>query len=99
VSRLDRAGLIAALGAKLPAGPDPDGVVDLVAAQGRIMVAASSGDIRPAIERLRPLEGYRWLAINGGDLFVANPSTLGTKVGILDENGRVLKAADLPRKK
>lgn len=99
MSRLDRAGLIAALGTKLPASPDPEGVVDLVAAQGRIMVAASSADIRPAIERLRPLEGYRWLAINGGDLFVANPSTLGTKVGILDENGRVLKAADLPRKK
>lgn len=99
MSRLDRAGLIAALTAKLPAGPDPDGVVDLVASQGRIAVAASAAEIKSAIDRLRPLDGYRWLAINGGDLFTANPSTLGTKVGILDENGRVLKAADLPRKK
>jgi hypothetical protein len=99
VSRLDRAALIAALSAKLPATPDPDGVVDLVADRGRIMVAATTGDVRAAIDRLRPLEGYRWIAINAGDLFVVNPTTLGTKVGILDESGRVLKAADLPRKK
>ena len=99
MSRLDRDGLIAAITTKLTATPDPDGVVDLVSDRGRIMVAASSGEVRSAIDRLRPLEGYRWIAINGGDLFVVNPSTLGTKVGILDENGRVLKAADLPRKK
>jgi hypothetical protein len=99
MSRLDRDGLLAALATKLPATPDPDGVVDLVWAQGRIVAAGSAAEIRPAIDRLRPLGGYRWLAINGGDLFGANPSTLGTKVGILDENGRVLKAADLPRPK
>lgn len=99
MSRLDRAGLIAALAAKLAATPDPDGVVDLVWAKGRIVAAGSSTEIRGAIDRVRPLDGYRWLAINGGDLFTASPSTLGTKVGILDENGRVLKAADLPRPK
>lgn len=99
MSRLDRTALLAAVSAKLPAQPDPDGVVDLVSERGRIMVAATSGEVRTAIDRLRPLEGYRWLAINGGDLFAVNASTLGTKVGILDENGRVLKAADLPRKK
>lgn len=99
MSRLDRAGLIAALSAKLPATPDPDGVSDLVAKQGRIAVAASPAEIGPAIERLRPLEGYRWLAINAADLFTASPKTIGTKVGILDATGRTLKAADLPRPK
>lgn len=99
MSRLDRAALIAALAEKLPASRDPDGVVDLVARQGRINVAATAADIGPAIERLRPLEGYRWLAINGADLFSASPKTIGTKVGILDATGRVLKAADLPRKR
>jgi hypothetical protein len=39
------------------------------------------------------------VAINGGDLFSASPMTIGTKVGILDPTGRVLKAADLPRPK
>jgi hypothetical protein len=99
MSRADRAGIIAALTNKLPAAPDPDGAADLVAAQGRIVVAATAAEIGPAIDRLKPLLGYRWIAINGGDLFSASPRTVGTKVGILDENGRVLKAADLPRKR
>jgi len=99
VSRLDRAGIVAALTAKIQAAPDPDNVVDLVASQGRIAVAATEAEIAPALDRLKPLGGYRWLAINGADLFQASPMTIGTKVGILDHTGRVLKAADLPRPK
>ena len=99
MSRLDRAGLIAAVSAKLGATPDPEGTADLVGPQGRINVAASPAEISAAIGRLRPLDGYRWLAINGADLFGASPLTIGTKVGIIDETGRVLKNADLPRKR
>jgi hypothetical protein len=97
VSRLDRAAIVDALTTKLSASSDPDNVVDLVASQGRIAVAATAAEIGPALERLRPLPGYRWLAINSGDLFQASPMTIGTKVGIMDPTGRVLKAADLPR--
>ncbi len=96
---MDRQSMINALSTRLGAKPDPEGVADLVAPQGRIAVAASAAEIGPAIDRLRPLEGYRWLAINPGDLFTASPKTLGTKIGILDPTGRTLKAADLPRKK
>jgi hypothetical protein len=99
VARLDRDGLLSAITTSLHAGPDPDGLADLVASQGRINVAASGAEIGPAIKRLAPLSGYRWIAINGGDLFAANPLTIGTKVGILDQTGRVLKNADLPRPK
>lgn len=99
MSRLDRAGIIAALTDRLPASTDPGGEADLIADRGRIAVAATPGDIGPAVNRLRPLEGYRWLAINGADLFLASPKTIGTKIGILDPTGRMLKAADLPRKK
>lgn len=99
MSRLDRGAIVEALTAKLSATPDPEGAADLVASQGRINVAASGAEIGPAIERLKPLEGYRWLAINAADLFSASPATIGTKIGILDPGGRVLKAADLPRKK
>ena len=99
MTRLDREGIIASLTARLAAAPDPDGVADLVASQGRIVVAGASAEIGPAIDRVRPLEGYRWLAINAADLFAASPKTIGTKVGIMDPSGRVLKAADLPRKK
>jgi len=97
MSRLDRDGILAALTEKLGASPDPDGIADLVADRGRINIAASVADIGPAIDRLKPLDGYRWLAINGGDLFTASPKTIGTKVGLIDPTGKVLKAADLPR--
>jgi hypothetical protein len=99
MARLDRDALVAAISEKLKATPDPDGLADLVASQGRINVAASGAEIGPAIKRLTPLPGYRWVAINGGDLFSASPLTIGTKVGIIDQTGRVLKNADLPRPK
>jgi hypothetical protein len=99
MARLDRDALLSAVTTALNAEPDPEGLADLVASQGRINVAASGAEIGPAIKRLAPLPGYRWVAINGGDLFSASPLTIGTKVGILDQTGRVLKAADLPRPK
>lgn len=99
MSRLDRDAISAALTTKLHATPDPEGIADLVASQGRIAIAPAPGDIDAAIARLRPLQGYRWLAINGSDLFTASPKTIGTKIGILDPTGKVLKAADLPRPK
>ena len=99
MARLDRQALLTAISAALSATPDPDGVSDLVASKGHINVAATGAEIGPAIKRLVPLQGYRWIAINGGDLFTASPLTMSTKVGILDPTGRVLKAADLPRAK
>ncbi len=99
MSRLDRAAIAAAITEKLGATPDPEGAADLVASQGRIAIAASPGEIDGAIARLKPLPGYRWIAINGGDLFGASPKTIGTKIGILDSTGKTLKAADLPRAK
>src|SRR5256886_3727729 len=97
MARLDRDGLLNAISTSLKAGPDPDGLADLVASKGRINVAATGAEIGPAIKRLVPLQGYRWIAINGGDLFTASPLTMSTKVGILDATGRVPNAADLPR--
>ncbi len=97
MSRLDRAAIAASLTAKLSAAADPDGLSDLVAEQGRIMVVAEPTELRSALARLKPLDGYRWVAINAADLFGVNPMTIGSKVGIMDSNGKVLKAADLPR--
>jgi hypothetical protein len=97
MARLDRAAIVAKVCAAVGATPDPDGTADLVAERGHINVAASGGELKGAIQRLKTLPGYRWIAINEADLFTASPLTLGTKIGILDPNGRVLKAADLPR--
>ena len=99
MARLDRDALVTAITTALSATPDPEGIADLVASKGRINVAATGAEIGPAIKRLVPLQGYRWVAINAGDLFTASPLTMSTKVGILDPTGRVLKAADLPRAK
>jgi hypothetical protein len=99
MARLDRDGLLAAVAAAVNAAPDPEGLADLVGPTGRINVAASASEMGPAIKRHAPLPGYRWLAINAADLFGASPLTIGTKVGIIDATGRVLKAADLPRPK
>lgn len=99
MARLDREAIVAAISAALGAHPDPEGTADLVAERGRINIAASAAELKSAIQRLKPLSGYRWLVINEGDLFGASPLTIGTKIGILDPTGRVLKAADLPRAK
>jgi hypothetical protein len=97
MSRLDRASIGAAIAEKLSATEDAEGHADLVASLGRIVIVADVAELKAAIQRLRPLQGYRWLAINANDLFAVSPMTIGTKIGILDQNGRVLKAADLPR--
>lgn len=99
MARLDREALVGAISAAIGATPDPEGTADLVAERGHLNVAASAAELKDAIQRIVPLRGYRWVVINAGDLFAASPLTLGTKVGILDPNGRVLKAADLPRAK
>jgi hypothetical protein len=99
MARSDKATIVAALTSAIGASEDPEGLSDLVADKGHINVAADATEIGPAIERLKPLPGYRWIVINPGDLFAASPKTIGTKVGIMDTTGRVLKAADLPRPK
>ena len=99
MARLDRDAILVAISAAVGATADPEGTADLIAERGHLNVAASAAEIKSAIQRLVPLRGYRWIVINAGDLFSASPLTLGTKVGILDPNGRVLKAADLPRPK
>ncbi len=99
MTRLNREAIVDAISSALAATADPEGAADLVAERGRLNVAASAAELRAAIQRLVPLRGYRWIVINPGDLFAASPLTLGTKVGILDPTGRVLKAADLPRAK
>jgi hypothetical protein len=99
MSKLDREALAAAITEKLGAAPEPDGSGDLVASQGRIAIVATVAELDGAIARLKPMPGYKWIAINGGDLFSASPKTIGSKVGIIDSTGKVLKAADLPRPK
>ncbi len=99
MARLDQAGLTEAVAAALAAQPDPSGSADLVSDKGSIVVAAAPDDFKKSFKRLKNVDGYRWIAINREDLFAANTLSIGSKAGILDADGKVLKAADLPRKR
>ena len=103
MARLDHDELAAAVAAAVDASPDASGNADLVSERGSIVgsivVAAQPGDLKAAFKRAKKIDGYRWVAINRQDLFGANPLSLGSKVGILDADGRILKNADSPRKK
>jgi len=97
--RLDNSGLTAAAIDVLAARPDPSGVADLVCSKGSVIVAADPADFKRAFKRLKQVDGYRWIVINREDLFAANTLSIGSKAGIVDATGFVLKAADLPRKR
>ncbi len=93
--RLTREELIDRLCEKFKGTPDPTGQVDVRMTEGVIIVAPSPADIPAAVARLKPLLGYRFLAIHRDDLFVASRATIQTKIGILDETGATLKAPDV----
>ena len=98
MARYDDAGLrnqaIEALGAE----PDPSGVADLIFEKGSIVVIADPNDMKAGFKRLKKMDGFRWALINKEDLFAANTLSLGSKAGLIDASGAVLKAAALPRK-
>ncbi len=103
MARLDHNALCEALSTAVDASPDPSGDADLVfdkgSIKGSIIVAPATGDLKAAFKRAKKINGYRWVAINREDLFGANPLSLGSKAGILDAAGKVLKNADTPRRK
>ena len=101
MARLDHNALCEALSTAVDASPDPSGDADLVFAKGQIkgsiVVAFSEvAGLKKAFKRAKKIDGYRWVAINREDLFGANPLSLGSKAGILDAAGKVLKNADTP---
>lgn len=99
MARLDHDALLAATQANFDASPDPSGEADLVSERGSMIIAAEAGDLKAAFKRAKKIDGYRWVVINRDDLFAANPLSLGSKAGIFDGAGNMLKNADSPRRK
>lgn len=99
MARLDQAGLTAAIAVVMNATPDASGAADLVCDKGSIVVIAEQAELKAGFKRVKKVDGYRWVAINRDDLFAANTLSLGSKAGIVDAGGKVLKAPDVPRKK
>lgn len=99
MARLNQEELIAAVSGFMDASPDATGAADLTSEKGSIVVAAAVDDFKAAFKRIKKVDGYRWVAINREDLFAANTLSLGSKAGLIDQSGKVLKAPDVPRKK
>ncbi len=98
MSRLDKNGLLEVATRMFEAQPDPSGAADLISQSGSVVVEDDPKQLKAAFKRLKKVEGYRWIVINREDLFLANSLSIGTKAGIMDAEGKVLKAADKPRK-
>jgi len=100
MARLNQEELLERAAQEFEAEPDPSGTVDLLSERGSICVAAGPDYMKSAFKRIKKAKpGYRWVMINRDDLFAANTLSLGTKAGIMDADGGILKAANLPRKK
>lgn len=99
MARLDQQALKDAVVGFMQAEPDTSGKADLVSEKGSIIVAAEVDGLKAAFKRIKKVDGYRWVAINREDLFAANTLSLGSKAGLIDQTGKVLKAPDVPRKK
>lgn len=99
MARKTRDELIAAAGEVLGASTDDSGQADLVFDRGSMVVAAEAEDFKAAFKRIKKVNGYRWVLMNEEDLFAANTLSLGSKAGLITADGKVLKNADIPRKK
>ena len=97
--RLDHDGLLAAATSALNAEPDPSGEADLICERGALLIAADPAEMKAIFKKAKKMPGYKWVVINKDDIFAANPMSLGSKAGIFDEAGNMLKNADVPRKK
>jgi hypothetical protein len=97
MARQTQAELLATATRLFGAEPDPSGAVDLIGPKGSIIVAADPADLKAAFKRIKKVPGYRWVVLHRDDLFLANTLSIGSKAGLMDEDGKVLKEAALPR--
>ncbi len=99
MARLNHDQMMAQAAETVGASADESGKADMVFDKGQLLLAAELNDMKKVFKRAKKLEGYKWVMINGADLVLANTLSIGTKAGILDADGKVLKNADIPRKK
>src|SRR5438093_3739887 len=77
VARLDRDAILSAITDSLKATPDPEGLADVVAAQGHLNVAATDADTGTATKPHAPHTGYRSALVYPGDLITASSDADG----------------------
>ena len=99
MSRLDQAALEQYAIDQMGAARDDSTGADFTFEKGSLIVVAEPDGMKKAFKRIKKVPGYRWVLINKEDLFAANTLSLGSKAGLLAQDGSVLKNADVPRKK
>ncbi|MEM8924623.1 MAG: hypothetical protein AAGD35_14060 [Actinomycetota bacterium] len=99
MARYDHDGLLELAGSMLGATPDPSGQADMVFEKGSLVVIAEPDGMKDGFKRVKKIDGYRWVLINTEDLFAANTKSIGSKAGIIGTDGKILKNADIPRRK
>src|SRR2546425_7616127 len=72
MERLTHQQLIQRLCERFQGTLDPTGEVDVRFPGGVIVVAATPEEIPAAVQRLKPLLGYRFLGVHRADLFIAS---------------------------
>jgi len=97
--RLDAEQMQAAAAETLGAVVDETGTADMTFDKGQLLLGPELKELKKVFKRAKKLEGYRWVMINGADMMLANTLSVGSKAGIIDTTGKMLKNADIPRKK
>ncbi len=99
MARFDHDQMAAHVVNDLGAVEDPSGKADYTFDKGSLILAAEPKTMKAAFKRIKKVDGYRWVMINEEDLFAANTLSLGSKAGMITPTGKMLKNADIPRKK
>ena len=62
-----------------------------------LVIVSKIDFLEEALSKLDKVKGYGYIAIFRKDLFLFNTKLLSKRCGIVDENGKLLKAARVPK--
>ena len=62
-----------------------------------LVIVSKIDFLEEALNKLDKVKGYGYIAIFRKDLFLFNTKLLSKRCGMIDENGKLLKAARVPK--
>ena len=62
-----------------------------------LVIVSKIDFLEEALNKLNKVKGYGYIAIFRKDLFLFNTKLLSKRCGMVDENGKLLKAARVPK--
>ncbi len=64
-----------------------------------VVIVENVEDLQNALSRLDVVGGYGYVATWEKNLFLFNPKLISKRCGLINENGKLLKAARIPKNK